>query len=219
MTRTVAIAVAAIAALSGLARATTVDFVVHSNNAASVPGIDTSATLTADASSFTITLHNNSTSGIMTAFYMEVGDSLSSLSGPSINEGAGVSFRPGSSPGNPRGGIQNTDGGDWEGNFFSMSRKRQGGVSNGQNVGESLSVTFTHDGSFSLAALIAAMAADEIRFAQHFQSYGDDGISAWLSTDGSTLAVVPLPPAAFAGLGVLGLLAGFHAVKRRNRAE
>lgn len=212
MLRTAAVA---LAALAGLASADTIDFVVYSDNAGSVPGIHTSAELTATASTFTITLSNNSTSGYISNFYIEMGSALSTLGAATINNTPGISFSQGGSPGSPGGGIQNTTGGDWAGNFFSMHTNTPQPQNNAINVGESLSVTFAHDGSFSLSDLIAAIQSHDIRLVQHYRAYGDDGESAWLQ---SNLAVVPLPPAAFAGLGVLGVMGGLRAARRRARA-
>lgn len=211
MIRTASVAVAA---LAGLAHAETVNFVVYSDNAGSVPGIVTTAELSATATTFTISLSNASTSGYIANFYIEMGSALSGLGAATINNTPGISFGQGGSPNNPGGGIQTTTGGSWSGNFFSMSANTPQPQNNAINVGESLSVTFAHDGSFSLAALLDAIAADEIRMVQHYRGYGANGESAWLTSD---LAVVPLPPAAWAGLGLLGCIAGVRASKRRSR--
>lgn len=212
MIRTASVAAAA---LAGLAHAETVNFVVYSDNAGSVPGIVTTAELAATASTFTITLSNASTSGYIANFYIEMGSALSGLGAATINNTPGISFGQGGSPGNPGGGIHTTTGGSWSGNFFAMSANTPQPQNNAINIGESLSVTFAHDGSFSLTALINALAAEEIRMVQHYRGYGPDDESAWLTSD---LAVVPLPPAAWAGLGLLGCIAGVRAAKRRNRA-
>ena len=59
-----------------------------------------------------------------------------------------------------------------------------------------------------------------------FWSFGRNAGSSGVnspSTDPSTVAadltVVPLPPAAWAGLGGLGMVAGFHALRRRKNGR
>lgn len=51
---------------------------------------------------------------------------------------------------------------------------------------------------------------------------GSSGVTS-PSTDPNTVAadltVVPLPPAAWAGLGGLGMVAGFHALRRRKNGR
>lgn len=209
MIRTAAMA---LAALTGLASAETVNFVVYSDNAPSLTGLNVTGTLSATATTFTVTLANNSTSGYIANFYIELGDAVSSLVDASILNTAGVSFSEGGSPNNPGGGLDSP----WGGNFFSMKANNPQPQNNAVNPGESISVSFAHDGSFSLNALLDALAAEEIRMVQHYRGFGPDGDSLWLQTN---LAVVPLPPAAWAGLGLLAGIAGVRVVaKRRHRA-
>lgn len=229
---------------AGIAAAGTVQFVPAGIHAGPLDGVRTSADLSADASTFTITLHNHTGSGVMTAFYIESGAAITGLSSGSIDNGSGVHFTTtpfggrdhalgsASRPAGTLGGFasvsgQTSIGGPlptgnpgmndamqhWSGTFFSMVRA--GGLTTGQATGESVSLTFAHDGSFSLSNLLRAMAADEIRFVQRYQNYGVAGESGYL---GSNIAVVvPLPPAAWAGLGTLAVLAGAHRIARRVR--
>lgn len=206
------VACVAIATLAGLASAESVDFVVYSDNAPALTGLNVTGTLSASASTFTVTLANNSTSGYIANFYIELGDAVSSLGNATILNTTGVSFSEGGTPTNPGGGLDSP----WAGNFFSMKANNPKPQNNAVNPGESISVTFEHDGSFSLSALMDALAADEIRMVQHYRGFGANDDSLWLKTN---LAVVPLPPAAWAGLGLLGGIAGVRtAAKRRQRA-
>ena len=207
-------AVLATAAFVASASAYTVDFYAYSNNSGDTSGINNTATLAADASTFTVTLFNNSTSGVITNFYIESNSMFAGVSVGSIQNTAGVKFQEGGSPPSP-GGIGDTAGGAWDNgsNGFRFKAKSPG-PHNGINVGESLTIVFNHDGSFSLNALIAALNNNEIRMAQHFLSYGPKGESEWLRNNGSTVVIIPLPPAALAGLGMLGLLAGVRTARR-----
>mgnify|MGYP003633453990 CR=1 FL=1 len=228
---------------AGLAAAGTVQF---APSGGSLSGVRTFADLSADASTFTITFRNETGSGAMTAFYIEAGSAVSGLGSGAIDNGTGVLFAPfaqngrdgnansGTRPAGSAGGVAGTSGytpiggplpnggsgmadvmGNWSGTFFGMTRVGPGGLANGQATGELVSLTFSHDGSFSLSNLMRALAADEIRFIQRYQNYGSEGQSGYL---GSNIAsVVPLPPAAWAGLGTLAALAGFRGVARRIR--
>lgn len=169
----------------------------------------------ADASTFSVTLSNNSTSGTIANFYIEQNLQLgvfAGITGFNINNNlpGGPQFSAGGAPGNP-GGIGDTEAGSWGGNFFSMA-----GVNpkphNGVQVGESITVVFNHDGTFNLNALIQAIDLGQIRMAQHFIAYGPNGESEWLTT-----TIIPLPPAAWAGLGTLGLIAGVRTARRSRR--
>jgi hypothetical protein len=225
-------------ACGGFASAGTVGFVARGADAAVLDGVRTVARLSADASSFTIEFENASGSGAMTAFYIEAGAALSGLGGASIHNGQGVMFAEGA--GAPRdgagasapgaayggadgrfdstgatslgGGLIDAAGGRWSGEFFSMARV--GGLDAGQATGQSVSITFSHDGSFSLDRLLAAIAADEIRFLQRYQGFGVDGEQGWMS---SIAVVVPLPPAVLAGLGLLGVIGIGRIAARRRR--
>ncbi|MCC5823356.1 MAG: hypothetical protein LAT64_02365 [Phycisphaerales bacterium] len=211
MTRTVALIAAAFATH---ASAHTVNFSALSNNSGDTSGINNSATLSADASTFTVTLFNNSTSGSIANFYIEQNADLNvfaAITGFNIlNVTGGPQFVAGGSPNLPA-EFGNAESGSWAGNFFSMS-----GVNpkphNGVLVGESITVVFDHDGGFNLNALIQAIDTGQIRMAQHFIAYGPNGESEWLTT-----TIIPLPPAAWAGLGTLGLIAGVRTARRSRR--
>src|SRR5690606_41434358 len=61
--------------------------------------------------------------------------------------------------------------------------KKNGAAANGINAGESLTLSFTHDGSFDLGALVAAINANEIRFAIHYQAWTGGQSEKLLNTD------------------------------------
>jgi hypothetical protein len=229
----------AVGGLCGAASAGTVQFQAVAGSATGLDSVSTRAVLSADANSFTITFVNQSQRGQVTGFYMEMGDAVRSLGQVSIANGDGVNFiQPGASPRDTLGsgvanagttgfgsvgtgaialGMSSVGPGagvgslpNWAGTFFAMTRQAQG---SGQDAGESLSVTFTHDGSFSLAGLIRAMAENEIRMYQRYGDFTDSADAGWL---GSNVAVVvPLPAAAWAGLGLLGALGASRVAKRR----
>ncbi|MCC5823355.1 MAG: hypothetical protein LAT64_02360 [Phycisphaerales bacterium] len=227
---------------AGLASAATIQFAPVAPNG-SMSGVQTNATLSADASSFTITFQNNSAAGLMTGFYIEAGTALGSLGDAVIHNGQGVQFSAlgGESPnqGNSgafgmgsAAGVNQAQGravfgpsvpfpgagsagsiNGWAGTFFGMTR--EGAFENGQGAGQSLSLTFSHDGTFSLESLIDAVRNDEMRLVQRFHA-GDAASHSSLLV--GTLTVVPLPAAAWAGLGMLGACAGYRAIKRRRTA-
>ncbi len=204
-----------------------------------IAGLNSQATLTADASTFTITFQNNTPGTVMTGFYIEAGTALAGLGAASISHSDGVRFvspNTGASlhvPGlDPFQGALNTDQGHaqtqrpgqnasipggtptWSGSFFGMTSID---AEYGLDAGENLSVTFSHDGNFSLPDLVAAIENDEIDFIKRYHNSGAiDTTTGWLGS--SNIAIVPLPPAAWAGLGTLGAVAGVRAFKRRSRA-
>lgn len=219
MFRTALVAVCAAAAAQASASTYTFDLAAYTNNSGNTAGISSVAVLSATASTFTISLSNNSTMGVVTSFYIESGSALQGLGAATINNATGVSFSLGANPSVPKGGIQNIDGGAWAGNAFSMGANAPS-PHNGLNVGETMSVTFAilENGGFSLANLIAALDSNEIRMAQHYQGW-INGESEWLVNGDSTpndpnLVLVPLPPAAWAGLGTLCLMGGLRAARR-----
>lgn len=224
-----------LSAISGLASAGTVNFVTQDAGLARLSGVSTSAVLTADASTFTITLRNQTGTGSMTAFYIESGSALAGLGEATINNGSGVLFTQRGPAGNSQAAANTSAGGSanpnsaafgsadgtaalvgnglgsgWAGSFFSMT----GRGDFGQSTGEFVSVTFAHDGSFSLDNLLQSLANDDLRFVQLYNGFGDQGDRGYLT---SSLVVVPLPPAAWAGLGMLGVVAGARAVKKHRR--
>ncbi len=211
------------AAVSGASASTFVyDLSAYSNNSGNTAGIDSRAALSATDTVLTISLTNNSSQGVVTCFYLEMGSALNGLGAATINNGAGTSFSPGANPANPKGGIQHTAGGAWSGNFFSMSADSPS-PQNGLNAGESMTITFAilENGGFTLANLIAALNSNEIRMAQHYQAWLD-GESEWLvsdtpGTNTPNVVLVPLPPAAWAGLGLLGIMGANRLAKRRVR--
>lgn len=210
-TGTGARAASVVLAAASAAQAGTLGFSAYSNNSGTSASIVTSAVLSADGSSFTIELNNGSSQGAITDFYLETGAALASLNSPVIANGTGVAFSPGAAPPSPN-NVHNAGGGAWGGNFFSMHSDAPV-ATNGVHNGEWVKVTFSHDGSFSLAALESAIAANNIRLVIHFQSW-EGGSSEWLS---SSTAVIPLPPAAWAATGVLGVLIGVRSVDRARR--
>lgn len=228
MIRTVSIV---LAVASAGASAETVRFLASGQT----PGINTSAVLSADASSFTITLHNNSNAGTMTGFYIGAGAALAGLGQATITNGDGVLFSSQTGYGSV-GGLDvatRVPGGNQNQSvaFFTPASADQSGApgvnlgsvhfamnafgeQNGQGTGDTLSVRFAHDGTFSLDNLIRALGNDEVRFLQTYAT----GLHNQRETLHSSIAIVPLPPAAWAGLGMLGVIAGVRSAKRRNRA-
>lgn len=210
--------------LAGQASAATYEFNLsaYTNNSGNTAGINSVATLSATADTFSITLTNNSSLGVISAFYLESGAALAGLGSATIHNAPGVGFSAGSSPPNPGGGIQHTPGGSWSGNFFSMDADPAPPF-NGINPGESLTVTFSilPSGGFSLLALVDALNSHQVRMAQHYIAW-TGGKSEWLvngsSKEQPPLVVVPLPPAAWAGLGLLGVMGTARAARRRARA-
>jgi hypothetical protein len=194
-----------VSAITAYSSASTVDFNAYTNNSGNTAGIATSATLAADATTFSITIANNSALGYIGSFYIEAGDALTGVDSGSANIGnvSGVQFKLANGAWNGPGGTA------WTSSFLEITK--DGASSNGINSGESLTLTFDHDGSFSLSNLIAAINAEEIRFAIHYQAWTGGQSEKLLNT---TMAVVPLPPGVWAGLGMLGLLAGTRAARR-----
>lgn len=211
----------AVMAASGVtlhASAATVNIAAYTNDSGDTSGINTTATLAVAATTFTITLENNSASGVITQFYFETGDGVQGLGDATIQNTPGISFGPGATPGTPKGGIHNTVGGSWSGHFFSMGAAGPS-PHNGLRAGESISVIFSRDASFDLGDLIAAINAHDTRLAMKYQEWGEDGEdSEWLVSTGvpANLVVVPLPPAAWAGLGTLGVIIGTRSIRRRR---
>lgn len=201
---------AAVAATTaGAALAGTVNLSAYTNNSTISSQISTSITITSTASTVTFTLNNATDTGRIDSFYIESGSALSGVNAASavINNGAGVLMGIGATPNTPSGGIEPS----WSGSFFRMSAQNPQKAVNGVDFGETVSVSFTHNGNFSVAALLDAIAANEVRFAMHYQGFGPGIDSEWLST----VAIVPLPPAAWAGLATLGACI---AVRRLRRA-
>lgn len=203
-----------------------------------IAGLNSQATLTADASTFTITFHNNTPGTVMTGFYIEAGTALAGLGAASISHSDGVRFvspntaaplhvpgmDPFQAPLGDHGHAQTQRPGQnasipggtpaWSGSFFGMTSID---AEHGLDAGETLTVTFSHDGNFSLPDLVAAIENDEVDLIKRYHNSGAiDATTGWLGS--SNIAIVPLPPAAWAGLGTLGAVAGVRAFKRRSRA-
>jgi len=183
----------------------------YTNNSLISSQISTSVTITSTASTVTFALNNATETGRIDSFYIEMASVLSGLNAGSatISNGTGVLMAPGATPTNPSGGIEP----GWNGSFFRMSAQNPQKAANGVQQGETVSVTFNHDGTFQLSALLDAIAANELRFAMHYQGFGPGIDSEWLSS--VTVAVVPLPPAAWAGLAVLAGIVGVRKLRRR----
>lgn len=215
------IALLALLAAAGTAQATTFNFVAYTNNSGSSDQIDMSVQVSATANTLSFVITNNSSSGRMATFYMESGSALAGVNANSwsVTDLVGsTSFvwpsgPPGPSgvtPSVPQGGISP----GWNGNFFAMEAATPQPNPNSLNAGESIRLTFDHDGTFVLSNLIDAMSSGQLRLAQHYLSWGpNDQYSEWLST-----VIIPLPPAGWAGLGTLGLVAVVRAAHRRRRA-
>lgn len=123
-----------------------------------------------------------------------------------------VSFSDGANPANPAGSIKHF-GGDWGGSLFSADRDNGMGNKWGIHMGESLTVDVELDG-VSFDDVVDAAGTPLFRFATHIQGVGPNGVSIW-GTNGPETQVVPLPPAAFAGLGLLGAMGALRFARRR----
>lgn len=213
------IALGALLAVAGGAHAATFNFHAYTNNSGISNQIDVNVQVSATANTLSFVISNNSTSGRMTTFYMENHSSLSGVDSGnwSVTDLVGSTnfVRPSGPPGPPDVTPPSPGGGlappPWGGNFFAMEPASPDQNLNSLNAGESLMLTFDHDGSFVLADLINAMTLGQLRLVQHYQSWGPgDNFSEWLVT------VIPLPPAGWAGLATLGLIAGTRAARRRR---
>lgn len=183
------------------------------NNSGNAQNINTQAVLSSNLTQFTIALSNLS-SGVITSFSIESGSALFGSTGLIFSSfayshtGMSYSSTGGVGPDTIQGGL------DWNGNFF-LARPLPPPTHNGVNLNETLTMTFTHNGSFTLAGFQAALNTGDIRLGLHYQSWinanGTGDFSEWLATP----AIVPLPPAAWAGLGMLGLVAGVRTLRRR----
>jgi hypothetical protein len=93
---------------------------------------------------------------------------------------------------------------------YGVARQNQGGVNNGINVGEFVSLTYTLTGSNTYADLIAALDGGTYRAGLHVQGIAPQGGSeAYVNIPRS----VPEPSTiALAGLGMLGL--GLGALRK-----
>lgn len=219
------IALLALLAAAGTARATTFDMVAYSTDAPDIValnnGINSTVTVTTNGTSLNFRLQNQSTSGRVTAFYIELGSFLGGVSNinPVMSDVVGSTNFIGSNDPTPNGTINppapNNIGG-WQGNFYAIDVVSQGGqTANSLQVGETMDLTFTisDPGQFNFNDLIDAIANGDIRLAQRYQSFGTADYSAWLT---NTTVIIPLPPAGWAGLGTLGLVAGVRAARRRR---
>lgn len=193
---------------TGAASAATFDFTAYTNNSGNTSGISTSATIAADATTFSVTLENSSALGFIGEFYMETHAALAGVNASSVSfdNGPGVQFKLKNGNWNGPGGTS------WGTSFIEIIN--DGSAANGINSGESLTMTFTHDGSFNISDLINAINADEIQFAVHYQAWTNGESEKLLN---NSIAVVPLPPAAWAGLGLMATLAGIRGVRRIRR--
>lgn len=198
----------ALSAIAAHASGATVDFLAYTNNSGNTAGILTTATLAADASTFSITIANSSALGFIGAFYIESGDAMAGVDAASVSigNGPGVDFKLANGNWNGPGGTT------WGDSFLEI--KKNGAAANGVNGGESLTLSFTHDGSFILSELIEAINAGEIRFAMHYQAWLGGQSEKLLNT---TIATIPLPPAVWAGLGTIGMIAVVRGWRRRSR--
>jgi len=122
-----------------------------------------------------------------------------------------VAFSEGVTPPNPAGSIQHYDT-PWGGTLFGADRDPGKGNMWGIHPGESLAVDVELDG-IGFDDLTGALEVPLFRFAAHIQGVGDDGASIW-GTNGPDMAVVPLPPAALAGAGLLGLIGAVRLARR-----
>jgi len=196
-------ALACVAALSaaGAASAGVVSFEIFENfSGVSTAPVSVAVTLTDVGGDIHFTFTNSSSvNAIITSVYLEVPTlAVGSLSGGSVFAmSSGVSMVPPPSPANPAGSI---DGYDtvWGGTLFGAAKV--GGVSNGLNPGEWITLALTPSGGATASSVQAALATrDEMRVAMHIQNLGPTGeYSVW--------GVNVPAPGSLALLGVAGLV-------------
>lgn len=153
-----------------------------------------------ETATFTFT---NAASGIITEIWFE--DTILGLSSGFISDShAGVDFVA-------DGGTIAARGFDWAGALTVFERSTAGGINNGINTGEHLSVTFATTGDFAQHGL-ASLLNGESRIGLRLQgaTRGDAYITT-LPTISSV--IIPLPSAA----GLAGVCLGLLAVTARRR--
>jgi hypothetical protein len=213
------LAAAAVAACASAASAERVDLLIF-ENVTNTPttGLDLWVDVTDGGTHVDFTFHNDSTvSSIITSIYVEntAFTSAAFSSAAIVAQSAGVSFSAGATPPNPPGSISGW-GGAWGGNVFSADNDPP--ASKGINPGEWLTIRFALAG-YAFADVIDELSSDPVgfRIAEHIQSIGQDSVSMWGVNGPIESSVVPLPPAAWSGLALLGLAGIARARHARAR--
>jgi len=155
---------------------------------------------------------NDSTiDSFVSAIYIEATDfSTAAMANGAVVDESGATFTPPATPPQPAGSISGF-GGPWGGNLFSADKIPGNGT--GIDIGDYVTVGMDLINGYTYADVIDALEEPiAFRFAAHVQ--GINGSSVWV-TNGPIDEVVPLPPAAFAGAGLLALIGGVRFARRR----
>lgn len=216
MKKQICIAALAVAAAAGSSLGTQIPMSAY-NAPGPLPGlslwVDVQST---SASTVAFTFGNASTNGaISTKIYFETphdGSTLFDGTGGISAQSAGVSFSNGGN------GSTNPPGGNdvgWNGTDRHFVRTKQGGVGNGINAGEWLTIELGLAQGVSYSDILADLNSGNFRIAQHVQSIEPGDISVGMITEGgngSEITVIPLPT----GAGLAGLGLGLVALRRRR---
>lgn len=210
------IAASVLGGVCALASADRVDLFVFENaDSANLAGLDLWVdVINVGGSKVDFTFHNDSSIAcFISAIYFENKPITAGLSNPTLFNGPGVAFSPGATPANPPGAISGF-GGSRGGTFFGTDANAPSPF-HGISPGEWLTVRFDLSLGLTHATLVSALTAGDWRIAQHVQGI-DNGKSIWTTTPSEPLTVVPLPPAAWAGLSGLAFVAAVKVLRRRS---
>lgn len=208
--------VCAIGLASAVAHADTVDLFVFENaDNADVSGLSLGVDVVdAGNGAVQFIFTNDSTiPGFVTSIYVESTQfTVAHLDSPEFGPATGdVSFSDRVAPLEPAGSIANY-GGAWGGTLFGSTRYNGYANKWAIQTGEALTVNFQLvDASFQ--ELLEALQTPEFRFACHVQGLPNDS-SVW-ATNGPQAQLVPVPSAAFAGAGLLGVI-GIRRIARKR---
>jgi hypothetical protein len=155
--------------------------------------------------------NDSSIDSFVSSIYVESTDfSTAAMANGAIGDESGATFTPPATPEFPPGSISGS-GGAWGGNLFSADKTPGSGT--GIDVGDYVTVEMDLINGYTYGDVIDALGEPvAFRFAAHVQ--GINGSSVWV-TNGPIGEIVPLPPAAFAGAGLLALMGGVRIVRRR----
>ncbi len=158
--------------------------------------------LSASGNTATFTFRNT-TSAIITEIWFE--DTILGLSSGFISDAhSGVDFTADADASTARGF-------DWGGALSKFERTKAGGVNNGINAGEHISITFAADSDFAQYGLQSLLSGDS-RIGLRLQ--GRTNGDAYITTLPTiSTVIIPLPSAA----GLAGLSLGVLAVAARRR--
>ena len=207
-------ALCAIGLTAAVASADTVDlFVFENNDGVDVSDLHISVDIVdAGAGKIDFVFNNDSTiDSFVSAIYVESTNfSTASLANGAVGAQSGADFAPPATPPTPPGSIS-AFGGAWGGNLFSADKAAGNG--NGIDIGDWVTVGMDLMGGATAGDVEGAMGDPALfRFAAHVQ--GINGSSVWV-TNIPAGEIVPLPPAAFAGAGLIGLIGAVRVARRR----